>query len=506
MAQMQQQQQSLEAEKQEEQARISEEQRQEAIHMVQAQQQQQQQPQNSPTEDDDEDLYGNDARGEASQQAFIAARKMELAKSESVVANEAKPEATQTTEQNNEADSVINEDGQNTQVESAVHQQPTREASEHRKQASAPRATIDLSQSRWSTPEEPLSAAVPDHRNNASFVQAAAQKSEADSRMDVEVLDAQPNPDVQQQPVTEATNNMQQASTSSAVIGRPPPTPTTGVLRRLRKTQQNNGGNGKNGKRNRDRPRPVVEPPKPVVEPPSPVAEAPKPPTPPRARDMFTASIKGHDIEWLTLHDTTEALDLNWTYQDINPHGNHHPLSTSKSDEANLVLVKTWLEQNNDCVDDLRRRLNAPEFADEDETEQYTLLFGQNGVQTKIKQMSDRYEQLRDHACIQRGSTQVFDWQDYVISPDEIRTNGLKTLAGKDLSFLSDMRNALRPASENNDDISPDKPDYTLVFEAYAIALSVSRSMRHITAPAQIAVPTSGPLAGDDSDLADCDD
>lgn len=336
IAQMQQQQQSLEAEKQEEQARISEEQRQEAIRMVQAQQQQQ--PQNPPTEDDDEGLYGNDARGEASQQAFIAARKMERAKAESVVANEAKPEATQTTEQNNEADSVINEDGQNTQVESAVHQQPTREASEPRKQASASRATIDLSQSRWSTPEEPLSAAVPDHRNNASFVQAAALKSEADSRMDVEVLDAQPNPDVQRQPVTEATNNMQQASTSSAVIGRPPPTPTTGVLRRLGKTQQNNGGNGKNGKRNRDRLRPVVEPPKPVIEPPSPVAEAPKPPTPPRARDMFTASIKGHDIEWLTLHDTTEALDLNWTYQDINPHGNHHPLSTSKSDEAKQRL------------------------------------------------------------------------------------------------------------------------------------------------------------------------
>lgn len=30
--------------------------------------------------------------------------------------------------------------------------------------------------------------------------------------------------------------------------------------------------------------------------------------------------------------------------------------------------------------------------------------------------------------------------------------------------------------------------------------------MEHITAPAQIAVPTSGPLAGDDSDLSDVDD
>jgi hypothetical protein len=234
--------------------------------------------------------------------------------------------------------------------------------------------------------------------------------------------------------------------------------------------------------------------------------EAPKPPSPPGAQLVGIASIKGDDSQWWTPHDTTEAQEMNWTYQDIEPTDNHRPLSTSTDDEANLVLIKTWLEQNNDCVDDLRRRLDAPQFADKDETEQYTLLFDQMGVKHKIKQMSDRYQQLRDHACIQRINTQVFDWQDYIIFPDEIRTTGLKTLVEKDLGFLSDMRDALRPVSENKDDISPGKPDYKPVFEAYDIALSVSRSMKHITAPYKIAVPTSGPLAGDDSDLSDCDD
>ena len=59
----------------------------------QAQQaQQQQQPQNPPVEDDDEDLYGNDARGEASHQAFIAARKMGLANAESVAVDDTEDE------------------------------------------------------------------------------------------------------------------------------------------------------------------------------------------------------------------------------------------------------------------------------------------------------------------------------------------------------------------------------------------------------------------------------
>lgn len=197
---------------------------------------------------------------------------------------------------------------------------------------------------------------------------------------------------------------------------------------------------------------------------------------------------------------------MGWTYKDIEPNNTHHSLSTSEVEDANLVLAVIWLEQNNDCVDDLRRRLEAPEFADKIATEQYMLLLRRWGVKSKIKQISDRYQQLRDYCCIQRGNTPVFDWRNDRITAGEIRDNDLKTLVSKDLNFLSDMRDALRPIYESRSDSSLDTPDYKLVCETYEIALSVSRSMEHITAPAQIAVPTSGPLAGDDSDLSDVDD
>lgn len=172
------------------------------------------------------------------------------------------------------------------------------------------------------------------------------------------------------------------------------------------------------------------------------------------------ASIKGNTAQWLTPHKRDEALLMGRAHQDIDPNDTHHPfLSTSKDEDAKLVLAAIWHEQNNDCVDDLQRRLKAPEFADKIAAEQYMLLLRQWGVKPKIKQISDRYQQLRDYACIQRGNTQVFDWRNDRIPAEEISGDDFKTLVSKDLNFLSDMRDALRPIYESMSDSSHDTPD-----------------------------------------------
>jgi hypothetical protein len=120
--------------------------------------------------------------------------------------------------------------------------------------------------------------------------------------------------------------------------------------------------------------------------------------------------------------------------------------------------------------------------------------------------MSDRYLQIRDHACHRRGNTQVFDWQRECISVGEIRANELEELVGKDISSLSDMRNALRSLSQEKGESSLEDLDYGLVLEAYEIALSVSHSIKHISAPAGISIPTSGFMAGPDSPLNESGD
>jgi hypothetical protein len=173
-------------------------------------------------------------------------------------------------------------------------------------------------------------------------------------------------PTSQQQPVATPFLSAQQASDSNATTQQSPRYPVS-LLQKFGKTKRNNTGSERHNTNNAQ-------------------------------------------TQLWTPRSVTEALSMKWTREDITPDEDHHPLPTSQNDEANLVLIRTWLEQNNDIVDGLRRWLKAPAITNEGETEQYKLLFGQEGVKPAIKQMFDRYLQIRDHACHRRGNTQIFDW------------------------------------------------------------------------------------------------
>jgi hypothetical protein len=131
--------------------------------------------------------------------------------------------------------------------------------------------------------------------------QASEQDLEAALRARIERPEAQPEPAIQQQPATGTFKFVQQASVPDATSQHSPRYPV-GLLNKLDKTTPNNI----------------------------------------RSRKRNT---KNAQTQLWTPRGITEALSMQWTREDITPDENRHPLPASQNGEANLMLIRVWLEQ-----------------------------------------------------------------------------------------------------------------------------------------------------------------
>lgn len=283
--------------------------------------------------------------------------------------------------------------------------------------------------------------------------------------------------------------HQQQFRTQPAPPIQQPPVPNP-PLRRPGQPARN--PNQRQGQHNPNRNRPRAPRPRPTVT----KEDGPRAPPPPRPTP--TKDDDEEEPQWATRHGVEDALAEDWEDQDIMPNKDHRPLQVGKSSIANMVLVKTWLEQNNDTIDEFRSRLRAPEFKGKDKEEQYKLLLGQGGVQPYINWMSERYEQLREYTCVKHNDTGKFGWNVGKISLQDIRDNDLEVLIAKDMELMSSMHKALKSSSfDESNAIKTFK-------EAYKNVLVISNAIKGVTSPSGMFTgPTSGPLAGSESSMSE---
>jgi hypothetical protein len=177
------------------------------------------------------------------------------------------------------------------------------------------------------------------------------------------------------------------------------------------------------------------------------------------------------------------------------------PLELGKTPEANLALVTTWLKRNNTIVDEFRNWRQKHTSKWQKDLDRYKLMLDREGIQVNFDQMAVRYKQLRDYTCVQVGDTQVFNWNLHRISIEDIRVEDLKTLIAKDMEFLDDLKGTFDECPRGS---RMENLGYMGAYkEAHKNASAIHSSIKHITAPGEIAVPTSGPLAGPDSPVSD---
>lgn len=313
------------------------------------------------------------------------------------------------------------------------------------------------------------------HAEVPKIIPAAEPSLSAQIRKEIELQNAQPDADVQQQPPTQAAGPGQQAAASSAT-NQQPPRATTGLSQSRWNRTSNNKGRGRT---NVGRARPINTP-----------QRQPNPP-PAGGKEDEKVEKSAEVIQWADFRQN--ALDEGWRDDDLYLGGGVRPLDHECSQEAALVLVTTWLQLNNEIVRNFQRHFTKSQYKDTVTSMLHGPIFMGN-----IRLITARYRQLRDYACKKRGEDEVYDWNLEKISLSDIKEDDLEQLISKNQEFMLALKEAVL---EEDDTEESQKVELdacrNIVLVAYTSVMSVSRSIRRITSPA----------SNDDSesDLSDAD-